>query len=654
MSGKLLPPAGWPTRLGLFSLPTLFIPPDGHPTLPREWPVSFTTRLRSEQGAQERGVFPVPAVRRKIFLWSCSRGHEEQHADFFHRFTFDYVSQLDRDILTASVTTREWRNSFVRVNRIPLDVLSSIPTHLSSQKDRFRASFVCRHWRRTFLQHAVLWSQLYLRKGEVYTKTLLKRAKGSTLDITTRSTTPASTATLLPTHMAQIRYLNFEFSHWKDIQMFSEINPRLLPLLHTLRIHATREFNLDGSETMTPPSLPLFHSAVNLKELSLCSSHLPFLHHFTFPNLTMLDLSAGEEFHASQLFNFLEASPMLRTVDIRVTGILLEGVARETIVVLPNVETFSLAVDNGGTGYEIAARISCPFVKHTSLTRKMNNCDPIPQDIFPASVLWNTIVRQYTKSPVEEVALEIKFPDDPIITCSLTFRSTNADVLNLDFQVSPSDDEEEDDEYETRFPSDELHYEVFHQASRTIRDHPLLTNVKRLWISHRAPVFGTNQFPRFSDEVGQLFKFVGPLEELTTYACDLHLYSNPSPTPPGFYDVVRPVVFPPIRKLTISHPLLEGGHSIVLWLFPVPVLTFSPLADYERTRRNETYVATIVELARSQHTLGIPFERVTLRMKGLPPAMAGGLAPWVSAVDCYEEMMPDGDNYETYDSVSID
>src|SRR5882762_1087255 len=104
--------------------------------------------------------------------------------------TLDVVSQLERDLSAALTALREWKNSLVRINRIPLDILSLIPTHLSSQKDRFRASFVCRHWRRVFLQHAALWSQLLLKNGEVYVQTLLERAKASPLDVSTHYMAP--------------------------------------------------------------------------------------------------------------------------------------------------------------------------------------------------------------------------------------------------------------------------------------------------------------------------------------------------------------------------------------------------------------------------------------------------------------------------------
>jgi len=43
--------------------PTLFIPHNGHPGVPREWPVPFTARLRSERAAEERGAFSVHVRR---------------------------------------------------------------------------------------------------------------------------------------------------------------------------------------------------------------------------------------------------------------------------------------------------------------------------------------------------------------------------------------------------------------------------------------------------------------------------------------------------------------------------------------------------------------------------------------------------------------
>ena len=343
-----------------------------------------------------------------------------QAADLTYSFTFDTVSQLDQDVSTALAAIREWRNSFVPINRVPLDVLSLIPTHLSAQRDRFRTSSVCRHWRRTFLQHAALWSWVYLPRGEAYTNTLLGRAKGSTLDIITSYASPPGAATQLRPYAKQIGYLDFVCNHWDDIQRFSEVISEPLPLLHTLRINAVHESRLLAPGRlllpMTPPSLPLLNNAVNLKKFFLYSEGSPFINHFTFPNLTTFELSARPKdgFRASQLLDFLETSPMLQTVRMKVFGgILLEGVPPTRIVVLPNVEIFSLAVNDGGPGYKIAAHISCPSVRVTLLKYKGTVHDAIPQEILPSPISWNAIARQYTRNPVEEVILDTLSPPHP-------------------------------------------------------------------------------------------------------------------------------------------------------------------------------------------------------------------------------------------------
>ena len=231
-------------------------------------------------------------------------------------FTLGKVSQLDRDVSAALATIREWKNSFVPINHVPLEILSLIPTQLSL-KDRFRATFVCCHWHRTFIQHATLWTELHLRKGKAYTNTLLECARGSPLDIFASSVDPVGAVALLPFHTKQIRYLDIvyiHFMHQGNTWNLSKFDCGPLPLLCTLRITVFEIMSLDNPKTMIPPSLPLFSSAVNLQEFWLRSQSLPPLHHFVFPTLTSFDLSVApmEGFRdVSQLLDFLEALPVL-------------------------------------------------------------------------------------------------------------------------------------------------------------------------------------------------------------------------------------------------------------------------------------------------------------------------------------------------------
>ena len=401
---------------------------------------------------------------------------------------------------------------------------------------------------------------------------------------------------------------------WTDIQMFSDMISGPLPLFRTLEINIFGDFWWGGQpDHITPLPLPLFSNAINLKQFTLRSQKWPFLNHFVFPNLTTFELLTTPEwngFQALELLNFLEASPTLQTIHMKITAeILLEGVAQRGVVVLPNVQTFSLVMDDGKPAYKLAAQISCPSASHTSLIHEktVNEIitDQDTQGVFPTGASWNAIVRQYTRSPVEAISLEIKTPRDPRISCTLTFRSSDATIIRLGLEVSG-----DTDEFSWSF--EEMVLKIFSQASRTVRYYPLLHNAKHLHIQHRFSFSDYDKPIDMATQVGKLFQSVGSLEELILHGCDLCSYLTPFLSLPEFYgDTGRLIVFPPIKELTISHPLL--------------------LDDEEEC------MAAIVELAKSQHALGVPFERVTLRAEKLPTGMAEMLGPWVGVADCCEE-----------------
>ena len=331
-------------------------------------------------------------------------------------------------------------------------------------------------------------------------KTLLKRARGSMLDITINHNAPLSTITLLSPHTRQIRSLDFTFSYWTDVRSFSDATSGSLPLLHTSEINIARDPRSDDEpDAMTPPSLLLFSNAINLERFVLCLHGSSALSHFVFPNLTafvLSTLSQWYEFQALDLLNFLEASPMLQTVHMEIiTTILLEGIAQRGVVVLPEVQSFSLVMDDGEPAYKLATCISCPSASHTSLIHKTTS-DEIPADhdvryAFPPAASWDMIVRQYITSPVEAISLEIQLPQDTIISCSLTFRSSDGAIIRLGLEVS----RDEDDEDGFGMSLEEVVRGVFLEASKTVQDYPL-PNAKHLHILHRL------YLPDESDKVG--------------------------------------------------------------------------------------------------------------------------------------------------------
>ena len=512
-------------------------------------------------------------LKRTAYSPSCVRSLRLRlrDVDFPYRFTLDAILELNRDTSAALATIREWINSFAPINRVSMDVLSLIPTHLPSQNDRFRASFVCRYWRRAFLHHAGLWTHLCLSKGEVYVKTLLERAKGSPLTILVSGTDPAMT--LLHPYTKQITSLEFANSEWTDIRLFSDSGP--LPFLRTLNINAL-QIDPDGPDVtiVTPPSRPLFNGAVELKEFCLHSEGSPLLSHFVFPNLTSFELFVApveEEFRSSQLLDFLEASPMLQVVRIKiVTTISLEGVHHGRIVTLRNVENLSLATSDGELGYKLATHISCPSVKHTSLTHMCEEelDDDGLLEAFPALDSLNAIVRQYTTSPIEEVTFEIDPMSVNFTSCSLTLQPANTTVIELHFEVANDDDDDDPESFTC---------DVFSEASRAVRDLPLLTNIKRLHI-HGLTFIADGSFTHIANEFGGLLKSLGPLEELTISDCKIQPFFLP------FLHYPKIVGYPPIRVLKFSNP---------------------------RDAFFECVAVGLLNLAKAQHELGVPFERVS-------------------------------------------
>jgi len=433
-------------------------------------------------------------------------------------------------------------------------------------------------------------------------KMLLERTKESPLDITSISLDRAGILALLSPHAQRFRTLDFTFDYWSNIQKFSEAASGPLPLLRTLGIRAIG--------AMGPPSLPLFSGAVNLKNLFLHSEGAPFLNHFTFPNLTTFELSTmDEEFPISQLLNFLEASPTLQAVHIRVqAGLLLGDVPPERVIVLPNVEIFS--VTRGKPGYRITPHISCPSARRISLVREQDVEAEMPQEIFPA---WNTIGPRYTASTFDKIALGITSIGEDLVSFSLSFISPGSATLEFGYKMMMITEDEAEDE-----DSDELTSElgwkytkVFEHALKAIRMHPLLSNVKRLHIWDKHRFHNPCQLVNMAMEAMGLFEFVGPLEELVLDIDNLQLFLPLFLILSGLRVSMEQSAFPSIKELII--------------------------AEHPKDPFDEACVDAIVSFVRSRHMQGVPFERVVFHMKSPPAGMAERLEPWVGTVDFSEE-----------------
>lgn len=530
-----------------------------------------------------------------------------RHVDFFHSLTFDQVYQLDRDVSRVLGSIRGWRNSFAPINRLPFEILSLIPTHLSSHGDRLRASFVCRSWRRALLQRGELWSELILSNGEDYTKTFLERAKWCALDVLSHHRNPVATWKLLSSHTEKIRRISFVSERWEEIEEFADTIPGPLPLLHTLVIHNFNDEPL-YPDSEAGPHRPLFSGAVNLKvfQFHSQSTWTPLLGRFIFPNLVSFvfefeEDSSKEMFLTSQLLDFLEASQTLRTVRMEINADKRsEPIPGGRVVVLPNVETFTLSLGDSTRaselGYKIATHISCPSARSSTFVHVGDPAGEIPPGmIFPDAAAWRAITHQYTESPVEKVALEI---GPSTMTCALAFLSLNGSTIQLYFQTYR--DEIDESNWSPGVPSKSVYQEVFTQATRTIRDHPQVKCIKRLHICHNLKSYGSPRPSHITREVMQLFGSLGPLDELMIYRCDVRPYfcleaSND--------DAEEWVKFPPTKELIISEPVVKAFDEQCL------------------------------KIAELHHGWGKRFERLMIRGPSLSAEMSGSLRKWVGSLE---------------------
>lgn len=427
------------------------------------------------------------------------------------------------------------------------------------------------------------------------------------LDISSPRLGRANILALLSPHAQRFRSLKFLCDHWLDIEKFSQAVSGPLPFLRALEMDVV-EHDMQNQLALGTPSLPLFSGAVNLEEFSLYSEFVPCLNHFNFPNLTTFKLKAVQmEFPISKLLDFLKASPALQSVRIALeTEVDTGDVPPERVVVLPNVKIFTVIEEE--PGFNVATYISCPSAKHVSLIHEREAACALPDRAFSTSAPRNSIVSQYMTSPIDEVILSILTTEDLTRSCSISFISPGPAILKLDYRETSRMWEE--------FSLGGNHSKVFSRACMIVRNHLRLCNIRRLCIKDFHTPLPPSKLAYVAEEAIQLFKSVGSLEELTLNVVDLRPYLAPFLGLPGFQDT-KGDAFPAIKELTITGNLKES--------------------------LKEKCMAAVVEWAKSQHASGVPFERMTFRMKDHPVAMVERLRSWVGTV-CFGEMEKDSDD----------
>ena len=523
-----------------------------------------------------------------------------------YRYTLDDVSQLDQDFSTAVAAIREWRNSLLSINRLPPEVLSLIPNHLPHEVDLIHLCSVCRYWRKTFTQCATLWSKLTLTLGvsDLCITTWLQCARNCPLDILSTGSESAETLALLHSRAQRFQNLCLIHNSWSDVQRFSVIASGPLPLLQSLTIHVTGFDPLDP-EISSCPHYPLFTNAMRMTRFILCAEGLPYLDYFAFTSLRTFELSVTPEgtfadekaFPVHQLLDFLEATPTLEILTLAIyTETSLDRIPQGRKAVLPNVKHYH--VTELDPSYTIAMHISCSSAHHTSFVCEQNAEDPTPQDAFSATTTWHAVPPQNMAAHVDAIILELTAVED--VTCFVSFVSSGPTTFQLGYKIVT-----EEGYSDTPWRSLQIEYaEVISQASKLIRNHPFLANIRRVHIRDRHSHLCPHLLPHITNHIGQLFSSLGPLDDLVLETSDLEPYLAP------FLNIP------------------DGTSSV----FTCPQILVLTIVDNPQQCLNGDSEAGIVGFAKAQHSLGIPFEQVVLQLNNNSVKMAERLQTWVGSV----------------------
>ena len=246
------------------------------------------------------------------------------------------VNSLERDASEVLALVRSAKNSFAPVNRIPPEILSLVPDYFGGDdKQLIALTHVCRSWRDTFIFRPSLWTQPDFKNIDK-TRAYIQRSQSSPLKLCLGDDKAIDDAYhLIIPHLSRVKSLTVDARALPDVLGHFRCDA---PLLETLHIKITFEHDpvLDDA---------LFNGKLSsLRELSLegVITHLPWKN---LTNLQVFELGSAQRHGTTQILDFLESAPLLRTVLLNYPTPGSSDAPPERIVPLHHLNTF--AINNG-------------------------------------------------------------------------------------------------------------------------------------------------------------------------------------------------------------------------------------------------------------------------------------------------------------------
>jgi hypothetical protein len=253
-----------------------------------------------------------------------------------HLMTHVYDSQVDafeRDAFEVHRLAGYIKNTFAPANRVPPEVLSTIPEYCPKEgldQTTIRLSHVCRHWRDTFTSRPSLWTNFSFKDIDK-TRTYIQRSQSFPLTFNIDDTRPWRIGDAFPPIILHIRRLkSLTIRGAKALPEIIEHFRCHTPLLEHLDISS--EGVLDGA---------LFDgdlSSLRKLRLNQVITQLPWKY---LANLRVVKLR-GSSYGVTQILDFFESAPFLHTISLGLPELPSSDAPLERIVPLRHLKDFTI------------------------------------------------------------------------------------------------------------------------------------------------------------------------------------------------------------------------------------------------------------------------------------------------------------------------
>ena len=242
------------------------------------------------------------------------------------------VDTLERDAFEVLRLVRSIKNSLAPINRLPFEVLSSIPDYcgeVEADGVSIALTHVCHSWRESLISCPSLWTRFDFMDIDK-TRTYIQRSRSSPIKI--HFTTDADlmdTFPLIIPHIPRLKSLTVDWNAFPN--GLEEHFHCHTPLLEKLSI--SPYLNLDGA---------LFNGDLSsLRQLCLYRARTDFPWK-SLPNLQVVRFSSSTTYQINKLLDFLESAPLLHTVSLEVPMSDSPNAPPERIVTLRHLKFISI------------------------------------------------------------------------------------------------------------------------------------------------------------------------------------------------------------------------------------------------------------------------------------------------------------------------